>query len=60
MNKFDRRNFVKKLGLGILGLSFISFNPIKLLSNNNSLTANNKINIKSNPVAVKRTNIKRF
>ncbi len=60
MNKFDRRDFVKKLGLGVLGLSFISFNPLKFKSKNTLFDSKSKINIKSNPVAVKRTNIKRF
>ncbi len=56
MSEFDRRKFVKKLGFGFLGVSLISFSPLKIFANNNKNTK--KVNIKINPIAVKRTNIK--
>lgn len=58
MKNYNRRNFVEKIGMGFLGLSFVSFNPLKLLAKEKVEKSN--INIKINPIAVKRTNIKRF
>jgi hypothetical protein len=58
MNKFNRRKFVERIGLSILGLSLISFNPIKIFGKEKSESS--KLVIKSNPLSVKRKNIKRF
>ncbi|MFH1197335.1 MAG: hypothetical protein V1720_16675 [bacterium] len=52
-NESGRRNFFKKLSLGILGAFVIGYLPFKFLKRSNH---SNKIKIQIHPSAVKRTN----
>jgi len=52
-SELKRRGFIEKISLSLIGLSLISFNPIKIFAKENKTS---KMNVKINPLAVKRVN----
>lgn len=51
----ERKKFFSVFGLGTMGILFIRFSSLKLFSKN--LNDKKKINVKINPLAVKRQKI---
>ena len=48
----ERKKFFSVFGLGTMGILFAKFSPLKIFSKN--LNDKKKINVKINPLAVKR------
>jgi len=49
----QRKKFFSALGLGILGIAFSGFSPVKFFAKKRN--SDEKVNVKINPLAIKRS-----